>query len=138
MSSTRNRRSLVTALVVPWFGVFAVADAIGQGWGAAVPLAVAAVPMAFVYYVWGGRDSDFAAVLIAPPPDEREALIRTRARALAGNAMYAALPVSSGCGSTVTATKTRTLNSASAVSRLPDRGRTLTVVILLSSRSSYS
>jgi hypothetical protein len=89
MSSTRNRRLLVTALVLAWFGAFAVADAIGQGWGAAVPLAVAAVPMAFVYYVWGGRDSDFAAALIGRRADERQALIRTRARALAGSTMYA-------------------------------------------------
>lgn len=89
MSSTRNRRLLVAALVVAWFGAVAVADAIGQGWGAAVPLAVAAVPMAFVYYVWGGRDSDFAAVLTGPRADERQALIRARARALAGGAMYA-------------------------------------------------
>lgn len=93
MSSIRNRRVLVTALVLAWFGAFAAADAIGQGWGAAVPLAVAAIPMAIVYYVWGGRDSDFAAMLIGGRADERQALIRTRARALAGNAMYAAAAI---------------------------------------------
>jgi hypothetical protein len=89
LSSNANRRLLVTALVLAWFGAFAAADAVGQGWGAAVPLAVAAIPMAIVYYVWGGRDSDFAALLVGRRADERQALIRTRARALAGNAMYA-------------------------------------------------
>ncbi len=89
MSSNANRRLLVTALVLAWFGAFAAAAAVGQGWGAAVPLAVAAIPMAIVYYVWGGRDSDFAALLVGRRADERQALIRTRARALAGNAMYA-------------------------------------------------
>jgi hypothetical protein len=88
MTSDRNRRVLVAALVLAWFGAFAAADVIGQGWGAAVPLAVAAIPMAFVYYVWGGRDSDFEAMLIGARADERQALIRTRARALAGSAMY--------------------------------------------------
>ncbi len=89
MSNIRNRRVLVAALVLAWFGAFAAADAIGQGWGAAVPLAVAAIPMAIVYYVWGGRDSDFEAMLIGRRADERQALIRMRARALAGNTMYA-------------------------------------------------
>jgi hypothetical protein len=93
MKSDRNRRALVAALVLAWFGAFAAADAIGQGWGAAVPLAVAAIPMAIVYYVWGGRDSDFAAMLIGGRADERQALIRTRARALAGNTMYAAAAI---------------------------------------------
>jgi hypothetical protein len=89
MTTGRNRRVLITALVLAWFGAFGAADAIGQGWGAAVPLAVAAIPMAIVYYVWGGRDSDFAAMLIGAKADERQALIRTRARALAGTTMYA-------------------------------------------------
>ena len=97
MTSDRNRALLVVALVLAWFGVFAAAAAIGQGWGAAVPLAVAAIPMAFVYYVWGGRDSDFEAMLIGGRADERQALIRTRARALAGTAMYV-VAVISGIG----------------------------------------
>ncbi|MGO9295256.1 MAG: hypothetical protein ACLP52_15510 [Streptosporangiaceae bacterium] len=94
MNSSRNRGLLMASLVLAWFGAFAAADAIGQGWGAAVPLAVAAIPMAIVYYVWGGRDSDFTALLIGRRADERQALVRTRARALAGNAMYAAAPIS--------------------------------------------
>jgi hypothetical protein len=89
MTHDRNRAVLIAALVLAWFGAFAALAAIGQGWGAAVPLAVAAIPMAFVYYVWGGRDSDFAALLTGAPADERQALIRTRARALAGTVMYA-------------------------------------------------
>jgi hypothetical protein len=74
--------------VLAWFGGCAAAGAIGQGWGAAVPLAVAAIPMALVYYIWGGRDSDFAAPLTGGRADERQALIRTRARALAATTMY--------------------------------------------------
>jgi hypothetical protein len=91
MSSNANRRLLVTALVLAWFGAFAAADAVGQGWGAAVPLAVAAISMAIVYYVWGGRDSDFAALLVGGRADERQALVRTRARAAGGVACLAGL-----------------------------------------------
>jgi hypothetical protein len=96
MTSDRNRALLVAVLVLAWFGAFAAA-AIGQGWGAAVPLAVAAIPMAIVYYVWGGRDSDFEAMLVGRRADERQALIRTRARALAGTTMYV-VAVISGIG----------------------------------------
>jgi hypothetical protein len=80
MTASTNRAVLVAALVLAWFGAFAAADAIGQGWGAAAPLAVAAIPMAVVYYVWGGRDIDFAALLTGTRADERQELIRTRAR----------------------------------------------------------
>jgi hypothetical protein len=89
MTRDRNRALLVAALVLAWFSAFAAVAAIGQGWIAAVPLAVAAIPMAIVYYMWGGRDSDFAALLPGTRADERQALIRTRARALAGTTMYA-------------------------------------------------
>jgi hypothetical protein len=95
MTNTRNRSVLVTALVLAWFAAFAAAAAIGQGWGAALPLAVAAIPMAFVYYIWGGRDSDFAAMLIGVRADERQALVRTKARAVAGIAMFVAAAI---CG----------------------------------------
>ena len=88
MTSIRGRlRAPVTLLVAG--AVVAVAAGLGQGWGAAIAVAVVMAAGAVFYYGAGGRDSDFGA-LIGDRADERQALIRTRARALSGTAVYAA------------------------------------------------
>ena len=53
--------------------------AVGQGWEAAVPAEALAVVAAIGYYVWGGRDSDFGA-MIGRRVDERQSLLRMRAQ----------------------------------------------------------
>ena len=90
MRSIGTRRWRVVVIMLAGNGAFVVADAIGKGGGAAIVQAVWTVAVAVGFYVWSGRDSDFAAMLIGGLPDERQALIRTRARALGGTAMYAA------------------------------------------------
>jgi hypothetical protein len=93
MKGIRNRRLRAPLLLLAWGGAQAAVDAIGGKGGAAVAAAVVAIPVAAGWYAWGGRDSDYGA-LIGDRADERQALIRTRARALSGTAMYAAAVIS--------------------------------------------
>ena len=82
MTSIRNRRLRVPLLLLANGAAFAAADAIG---GDAVASAVLTIPVAAGWYAWNGRDSDYGA-LAGGWADERQALIRTRARALSGTA----------------------------------------------------
>jgi hypothetical protein len=92
VTSIRNRRLRVPLLLLANGAAFAAADAIGGNGGAAVASAVLAIPVAAGWYAWNGRDSDYGA-LAGGWADERQALIRTRARALSGTAMYAAAAI---------------------------------------------
>jgi len=88
MTSIRNRRLRVPLLLLANGAAFAAADAIGGNGGAAVASAVLAIPVAAGWYAWNGRDSDYGA-LAGGWADERQALIRTRARSLSGTVVYA-------------------------------------------------
>jgi hypothetical protein len=59
-------------------------------WSNYGPIALV-VAVGTVTYLWGGRDSERAAMMIGGRADERQALIRTRAMALSGYAMAAAV-----------------------------------------------
>ena len=78
MTSIRNPRLRVPLLLVAN--------------GAAFGSAVLTIPVAVGWYAWSGRDSDYGA-LAGGRVDERQALIRTRARSLSGIAMYAAAAI---------------------------------------------
>jgi hypothetical protein len=89
MKSIRNRRLRTPIVMLAWGAVLAVAVAIGDGGvGGAIGVAVVCIAAAVYYYGAGGQDSDYGA-LIGERADERQALIRTRAQALAGTAMAA-------------------------------------------------
>jgi hypothetical protein len=92
MTSIRNRRLRVPLLLLANGGAVAAADAIGGHGGAAVTAAVLTIPVAAGWYAWSGRDSDYGA-LAGGWADERQALIKTRARSLSGIAMYAATAI---------------------------------------------
>jgi hypothetical protein len=92
MKGIRNCRLRVPLLLLAWGGAVAAVDAIVGKGGAAVAAAVLTIPVAAGWYAWSGRDSDFGA-LAGGRADERQALIRTRARALSGTAMYAAAAI---------------------------------------------
>jgi hypothetical protein len=67
----------------------AAAVVVGQGWKAAVGVAVIALIAGAGYYIAGGRDSDLGA-MVGRQADERQDLLRTRAQALAGVAVAVA------------------------------------------------
>jgi hypothetical protein len=94
MTSIRNRRLLAVVITLAAGGAFAAANAVAHLWGAVIAVAVIITPLAVVSYVRAGRDSDRAAMMIGGGADERQALIRTRARALWGAMMYAAAVIS--------------------------------------------
>jgi hypothetical protein len=87
MSISGRLRTPVTILVGG--AVVAVAEGIGQGWGALIAQAVVAVAGAAIFYRAGGVDSDYGA-LIGDRADERQGRIKMRARALSGTVVYAA------------------------------------------------
>jgi hypothetical protein len=91
MTSIRNRRMRAPAMMLAAGAVVAVAVGIGQGLGAATAVALVVVMTAAVVFSYraGGRDSGFGA-LIGGRADERQALIRTRARAESRTVMTAA------------------------------------------------
>jgi hypothetical protein len=90
MKSIRNRRLRTPIAMLAWGAVLAAAVAIGHGGaGGVIAGAVVCIAAAVYYYRAGGQDSDYGA-LIGDRADERQALIRTRARALAGTVMAAA------------------------------------------------
>jgi hypothetical protein len=67
--------AVLAAIVVP-----------GHGWGALVFLWPFTVVFSVAWYLWGGRDSDFGA-LIRDRPDERQAQRRLKTQALVGAVM---------------------------------------------------
>jgi hypothetical protein len=95
MRSIRIRRLRVVVLTLALVGAFAVANGVGHGWGVAIALAVFMTPVVVVNYVQAGRDNDRAAMMIGGRADERQAQIRTRARALSAYVMAAAALIGS-------------------------------------------
>ena len=92
MTSIRNPRLRVPLLLLANGGAVAAINAVGGKGGTAVQAAVLTIPVAAGWYAWSGRDSDYGA-LAGGRADERQALIRTRARALSGTATYAAAAI---------------------------------------------
>ena len=92
MTSIRNPRLRVPLLLLANGGAVAAINAVGGQGGTAVQAAVLTIPVAAGWYAWSGRDSDYGA-LAGRRADERQALIRTRARALSGTATYAAAAI---------------------------------------------
>ena len=87
MSGNRGLRlALLSAAMIVGGGGLAAADAVGQGWKQAIGVAVITVIAAIGYYIVGGRDSDYGA-MIGSKVDERQNLLRTRAQALGGVAV---------------------------------------------------
>jgi len=82
MKSANPGRLAAPAIMIIGGTGLAAAVAVGQGWEAAVPAEALAVVAAIGYYVWGGRDSDFGA-MIGRRVDERQSLLRMRAQSLA-------------------------------------------------------
>ncbi len=71
--------------------VFAAAAVAGYGWGSLLHLGPVIIAGPVVYYVWGGRNSDYAA-MIRQQLDERQAYRRLKMQAVVGTVM------SSGAG----------------------------------------
>jgi hypothetical protein len=88
MTSIKGRLRAPTMILAAG-AALAVVGGISQGWGSAISLMVVAIAAAVYFYAAGRRDSDWGA-LIGGRADERQALIDTRAEALAGTAVYAA------------------------------------------------
>jgi hypothetical protein len=114
MTSIRNRRLRAPTMMLAAGTVVAVAVGIGQGWGAATTMAVVMIFAAVFYYGAGGRDSGFGA-LIGGRADERQALIRTRARAHSRTVVT---------GATEEGARTRRLRDASAAPSTGDHRMT--------------
>ena len=84
-SAERRRLRAPAAMIVGGTGM-AAAVVVAQGWKHAIGVMVITVIAAIGYYIAGGRDSDFGA-MIGRQVDERQNLLRTRAQALAGVAV---------------------------------------------------
>jgi hypothetical protein len=83
IKNPRLRRPAVTAI---GGSAIAVAALISSGWQGALVVETVTVAAAFGYYVLGGRDSDFGAVM-GSHTDERQSNIGMRARSLAACVM---------------------------------------------------
>ncbi|MGH3152716.1 MAG: hypothetical protein ACRDOB_18575 [Streptosporangiaceae bacterium] len=83
MNSAKHGRLRAPAIMIIGGTGLAAAVVVGQGWQAAVPAEALGVVAAIGYYVWGGRDSDFGA-MIGSRVDERQSLVRMRAQSLGG------------------------------------------------------
>ncbi len=92
MMGTRHSRLRAPANMIIGGAVITAAVAAGYGWGAAIPCAVIAVVAAIGYYVLGGRDSDIGAMYGARV-DERQDLLRMKARSFAAQAVGAVVLV---------------------------------------------
>ena len=78
---------LRTPLMMVVFGVvFAAAAVAGYGWGSLLHLGPVIIAGPVVYYVWGGRNSDSAA-MIRQQPDERQAYRGLKIQAVVGRVM---------------------------------------------------
>jgi hypothetical protein len=86
MKSTNLRRLRAPAAMIVGGAGLAVADGVARGWKQAIGVVVITVIAAIGYYIVGGRDSDFGA-MVGAQVDERQNLLRTRAQALAGVAV---------------------------------------------------
>ena len=85
MRSIRPR--LRTPLMMLVFGaVFAAAAVVGYGWGSLLHLGPVIIAGPVVYYVWGGRNSDSAA-MIRQQLDERQAYRGLKIQAVVGRVM---------------------------------------------------
>ena len=85
MKSAKHGRLAAPAIMIIGGTGLAGAVVASQGWEAAVPAEALAVVAAIGYYLWGGRDSDFGA-MIGSRVDERQSLLRMRAQSLGGAA----------------------------------------------------
>jgi hypothetical protein len=85
MKSAKHGRLRAPAIMIIGGTGLAGAVVAGQGWEAAVPVEAIAVVAAIGYYIWGGRDSDFGA-MIGSRVDERQSQLRMRAQSLGGAA----------------------------------------------------
>jgi hypothetical protein len=85
MKSAKHGRLAAPAIMIVGGTGLAGAVVAGQGWEAAVPAEALAIVAAIGYYIWGGRDSDFGA-MIGSRVDERQSLLRMRAQSLGGAA----------------------------------------------------
>ena len=65
---------------------FAAAIFLGQGIDAAIPVEILTIVSAIGFYLLGRSDSDMGALISHRRPDERQASIRLRARAVAAQA----------------------------------------------------
>ena len=83
MKSAKHGRLAASAIMIIGGTGLAGAVVASQGWEAAVPAEALAVVAAIGYYLWGGRDSDFGA-MIGSRVDERQSLLRMRAQSLGG------------------------------------------------------
>ena len=78
---------LRTPLMMLVFGaVFAAAAVVGYGWGSLLHLGPVIIAGPVVYYVWGGRNSDSAA-MIRQQLDERQAYRGLKIQAVVGRVM---------------------------------------------------
>ena len=78
---------LRTPLMMLVFGaVFAAAAVAGYGWGSLLHLGPVIIAGPVVYYVWGGRNSDSAA-MIRQQLDERQAYRGLKIQAVVGRVM---------------------------------------------------
>jgi hypothetical protein len=78
---------LRTPLMMLVFGaVFAAAAVAGYGWGSLLHLGPVIIAGPVVYYLWGGRNSDSAA-MIRQQLDERQAYRGLKIQAVAGRVM---------------------------------------------------
>jgi hypothetical protein len=85
MNSAKHGRLAAPAIMIIGGTGLAGAVVASQGWEAAVPVEAIAIVAAIGYYIWGGRDSDFGA-MIGSRVDERQSLLRMRAQSLGGTA----------------------------------------------------
>jgi hypothetical protein len=73
-------------MMIVFGAVFAAAAVAGYGWGSLLHLGPVVIAGPVVYYLWGGRNSDSAA-MIRQQPDERQAYRGLKIQAVVGRVM---------------------------------------------------
>ena len=73
-------------MMIVFGAVFAAVAVAGYGWGSLLHLGPVIIAGPVVYYVWGGRNSDSAA-MIRQQPDERQAYRGLKIQAVVGRVM---------------------------------------------------
>jgi hypothetical protein len=73
-------------MMIVFGAVFAAAAVAGYGWGSLLHLGPVIIAGPVVYYVWGGRDSDSAA-MVRQQLDERQAYRGLKIQAVVGRVM---------------------------------------------------
>jgi hypothetical protein len=86
MTTTKNSRLRVPAVMAIGGSAIALATLVNSGWEAALFVELFTIAATTGYYVLGGRDSD-AGALFGSRPDERQMSVGMKATALAGNVM---------------------------------------------------